>query len=477
MPHWRTARFVLLVSPLLLSGCSYVHFGKLPPPPPPSLGEQKARKENDELRLEKKLLQQELALTRAEGTALRMAIENRTADGDTSKRLTERLTEATRELATLRENYAQLVSERDQAVAAVETSSAVIAARAEASDLRSRLGATEEQLAASLRTFTQLQEEVGKLRTEVARAKEDNAALNEQIQVALSQSTEDQAALAQLNIQLLTQKDARERAEQDVVALRTQLAAGGSALSQLRTAGAGEARTLGPETAEVIALKEQLDAYRSRVDSLESERIQLRQQVAALEARNTPALADVEARLATALSENTALATERTALQTELSALRSGAAPAADVQTLRDQLREAQSQITTLAEENSLLKHRLATGGTPVRIALSGDSTSASPTAPSAPAPLGEDPGTPAPSGLTTPPAQSSGVTATLITSAGGVTRTQTGLHVVTAGDTLAKISTRYYGAPDRWSEILAANRDVLGETNNLVIGRTLRIP
>ena len=49
--------------------------------------------------------------------------------------------------------------------------------------------------------------------------------------------------------------------------------------------------------------------------------------------------------------------------------------------------------------------------------------------------------------------------------------------HVVTSGDTLSKISALYYGTPGRWGDILAANRDVLGESNNLVIGRTLRIP
>ncbi len=32
-------------------------------------------------------------------------------------------------------------------------------------------------------------------------------------------------------------------------------------------------------------------------------------------------------------------------------------------------------------------------------------------------------------------------------------------------------------GTPTRWNDILVANRDILGEDNNLVIGRTLRIP
>ena len=54
---------------------------------------------------------------------------------------------------------------------------------------------------------------------------------------------------------------------------------------------------------------------------------------------------------------------------------------------------------------------------------------------------------------------------------------TQTRYHIVTGGDTLAKISSQYYGTTARWADILAANRDILGENNNLVVGRTLRIP
>ena len=63
------------------------------------------------------MLQQELALTRAQGDALRMAIENRAADGDTSKRLTDKLNQTTRELATLRADYAKLQLERTAAPA------------------------------------------------------------------------------------------------------------------------------------------------------------------------------------------------------------------------------------------------------------------------------------------------------------------------------------------------------------------------
>jgi len=49
--------------------------------------------------------------------------------------------------------------------------------------------------------------------------------------------------------------------------------------------------------------------------------------------------------------------------------------------------------------------------------------------------------------------------------------------HTVASGDTLTKISQRYYGAGDRWQEIYAANRDILGPQGQLKIGQVLRIP
>jgi nucleoid-associated protein YgaU len=126
-----------------------------------------------------------------------------------------------------------------------------------------------------------------------------------------------------------------------------------------------------------------------------------------------------------------------------------------------------------LADENARLKSRID-GST--------DATAVSTTV-SSPKPA--SPGT-----ITVTPRQS-GVNATLVTTVTPAQRinltpndptprvdpTATRFHVVSGGDTLAKISTQYYGTPGRWGDILAANRDVLGEGNNLVVGRTLRIP
>lgn len=479
---------LILAWPALLafSGCGYVHLGRMPVVANQSVvTDEKLTKENADLRLEKKMLQQELALTRAQGDALRMAIENRTADGDTSKRLVERLNETSKELATLRASYAQLQTERNQAVASA----------AEANTLRSRLGATEEKLAEALRTYTDLQGEVTRLRTDVDKTRQENVALTEKVRTVTVQSEEAKAALAQLNTELLTQKDARLRAEQDAATLRTELATvapQASALAQQRTGAAVAASSLIAEhAAETNALKQQLTTLRDTVQNLTTERTKLLEQVVAAEkAAKTPSpeLANIEAKLATALRETTQLreeneqlkaattqlSTTRTELETQLAQLRAGPA-GREVQSLRDQLRDAQAQAMALTEENNKLKARLPGNVAGNGAALASPSQAAGATSAPAPAMITS----------VTSPRQASGVNASLVMAvpSGGrpaIVRNDAGgtrYHVVTGGDTLAKISNQYYGTTARWGDILAANRDVLGENNNLVVGRTLRIP
>ena len=50
-------------------------------------------------------------------------------------------------------------------------------------------------------------------------------------------------------------------------------------------------------------------------------------------------------------------------------------------------------------------------------------------------------------------------------------------VHTIAVGETLSGISRQYYGTANRWSDILAANRDILRDERSLIAGRTLRIP
>jgi nucleoid-associated protein YgaU len=458
---------------LTLSGCGYVHVGRLPEPVVTTvIGDEKLSKENSDLRLEKKMLQHELALTRAQGEALRSALENRAADGDTSRKLIEKLNATTRELATLRTSYAALQSERSQG------------SGADADALRAQLGAAEEKLAASLRTYTDLQEEVVRLRTDVDRTRAENVVLGEQVKTITAKNEEAQAALAQLNTDLLSQKDARLRAEQDAATLRSELkvvAPNSSALAQQRTGAAADARSLVAEhAAETAALKQELDGLRTKVDALTAERSQLKLKLQEGGSSRPTAveLAAMEGKLSSALSSASALRDENEQLKGRLSQLKTGTAGSAGSQSLRDELREARAQATALTEENSRLRSRL------IASAMSNGSSAPVTTAAATP------PAAVTTGGVTLTPRQS-GVSATFVAN---VPAAQRGtppskaepshaepavgrVHVVVGGDTLAKISTLYYGTPGRWGDILAANRDVLGESNNLVVGRTLRIP
>jgi nucleoid-associated protein YgaU len=316
--------------------------------------------------------------------------------------------------------------------------------------LKARLGATEEQLASALRTYTELQAEVQRLRTDVDRTRAENVALGEQVKTVTTQNEQVQAALAQLNTDLLAQKDARFRAEQDAETLRTELKAvspDASILARQRTGAAAEARSLVAEhAAETAALKEQLETLRTQVANLTTERTSLQQQ---LGTAASPQAAQAETKLEDALKT---------------------------AQTLGEQLRSTQAQATALTEENAKLKARLARNPEVVEPAGANTIVIGSPTSNSVN------------SGSVTLTPKGSGVNATLVTQVGGGQHPATSadpagangterFHVVGGGDTLAKISTQYYGTPGRWGDILAANREVLGENNNLVVGRTLRIP
>lgn len=171
------------------------------------------------------------------------------------------------------------------------------------------------------------------------------------------------------------------------------------------------------------------------------------------------AVADLESKLSVALrsyslidaeldrmkAANTQLAAEKAALEVKLAEAQAALPLAVQTVTLRDQLRQTQAQMAAYAEENVQLRTKLSLSAPDLV-------RSEQPIVASAPTPT-------APVAAATTPAPTS--------------RT----HTITAGDTLGKISQTYYGTPNRWNDILAANRDVLRDEKSLTIGRTLIIP
>lgn len=188
----------------LLSGCGYVHFGRLPGG---AATDSAMAEAYSTLSTEHKILKQELVLARREGDALRAAVE-RAGTGGSSTDLVARLNETTRELATLRASYAKLQAER---AGAADPGAA------------GQLAALEDKLAGALRNFTQLQEENSRLRADLDRARTQNTTLAEQLRSTAASHADAQSALAQLNTELIAQKEARARAEQTAAAVRAQL--------------------------------------------------------------------------------------------------------------------------------------------------------------------------------------------------------------------------------------------------------------
>jgi nucleoid-associated protein YgaU len=179
-------------------------------------------------------------------------------------------------------------------------------------------------------------------------------------------------------------------------------------------------------------------------------------------------LADVQDKLATSLrsfsvvqDENTqlnatidklnadaaALGQQLDAAHATIASLQAQAAIATQVDPLRTQLRQAQDEANRLSMENSDLKTRLSLQ------APSPGSTRPIPMRPeraAAMAPVAEPTPTPTP---------------------------ELKMYLVAEGDTLTRISRRFYGTSARWEDILKANSDVLKDEKSLVVGSTLKIP
>ena len=357
-------------------------------------------------------------------------------------------------------------------------------------DLRGRVAELEQQLAATptaAPAYPDLRSRVQTLEAQLATA--SNTAREADARLAALAETKNaelQTARTQLSLSQAEAASTRQQLDQARAAVNERDAA----LAEARRAPAQASSPAYPDLRDrVVALEQELAQARSAAPAYPD----LRDRVAELEQRlaiaqnqlvqaaNASAsgahaeelaakLAETEGRLATALrgysllqqevddrnakatqsadsltrerddlatrlasSEETARSAqaEVARLTESLAALqRSTGEASTELAAARALLREAQGANTVLARENYDLKTALSRD--PAR---SGAVSSAT---------------TPAPEGRT---------------------------HTVTTGDSLSRISQRYYGNAGRWQEIFAANRDVLDEKGTLRVGMTLRIP
>lgn len=179
-------------------------------------------------------------------------------------------------------------------------------------------------------------------------------------------------------------------------------------------------------------------------------------------------LADVQDKLATALrsftvvqdentdlkatvdkltAENAALNQQLESSRASIASLQVQAAATSQIEPLRSEARHAEDEASRLAAENSELRTRLSLQApspgsrnpVPTRPGLA--AASSAPVAQAAPAPAPEK------------------------------------TYTVAEGDTLTRISKKFYGTPNRWEDILKANRDTLKDEKSLVVGSSLKIP
>jgi nucleoid-associated protein YgaU len=149
-------------------------------------------------------------------------------------------------------------------------------------------------------------------------------------------------------------------------------------------------------------------------------------------------------------ADNAGLTQQLSDAKASIATLQVQAAATAQIDPLRTQLRQEQDEAVRLSTENEQLRNRLAL---------------------SAPGPGGLKP---AP---TRPGAAETLVPEPVAAPAPAPAAPEAKTYVVAEGDTLTKISRKFYGTSNRWPDILQANHGVLKNEKSLVVGSTIKIP
>lgn len=343
------------------------------------------------------------------------------------------------------------------------------------------------KLADAERRLTQLKQEGDLARNQAQSAQADLAALQSKLAES-DHATDKQSATvaeltglndrlardkANLETQLAQLKQQADRSQADLTALRDRLAAA-ERIGEIQKADANDFAAaneqLQAQVKTLTAQVETLKADNTRLGAQDEAVASLRRDVAALTATNQQLTSEIatlrndSARLGLAeqaRQEAEARAaslgnvtTQLVAAQRDVAALRAENARLND--TMQAIERDRTGRIAALQQENAAISARLRQAqGTLDQIASAARLM---------------NPGT----GNTVAPVRPVGASPEpAATQAAPQART----HIVVDGDSLSRISLRYYGTPNRWQEIYDANRDTLAGANALRPGQPLRIP
>ncbi len=261
-------------------------------------------------------------------------------------------------------------------------------------------------------------------------------------QLAAAEATQGETARkldeAQAGTARLERENADLRAEHASLTAKLAPAAASTAATAAATTvstGAGVAEDVTQLKADLRRAEEKVDMTVRAFAQAQAENERLKTQIAQAAGERAGAM-DAGAALA------------RT--EQELTALRGVAGRSAnETASLRDLLRQTQNSSASLVAENARLRTALSAAGASV--------PPASVTAPTRPALAATAPGPATPPPAAPPPAPR--------------------IHRVVSGDTLTRISSRYYGTWARWQDIYNANRDKLRDADVLPLGAELKIP
>jgi chromosome segregation ATPase len=438
------------------------------------------RRERDDLRQQLEAARKESAAARNSDTELAAQLKKQTEDnaalnrqladrGDAATRLasvTGQLDDTRKELAALKNSQAELnesirrlTEERGHLqaqIAAADTAKAEAARlQAEVATLTrqgdaARKDLTAAQTAAASRTgenarqLAELNVQLQQAKQELAELRTQNQSLQEagrrsERQGKESTETAHQLAKAQTAIEQLKHENADLQAERTALTARLAQAASAAAATTVATVAS-------PGSADEVArLKNELARTEAKVE-MTVRGFALAQQ------ENERLKAQLEQAGPSAPQAHNAAATPAIAQQ-DLAGVRADAdKTAAEAASLRESLRQLQNSNASLAAENARLKTAMAVAGGNLPAG-----SRAQPGRPAAVTAAITPPAAPVASALPPAPAPR--------------------MHRIVSGDTLTRISSRYYGTPSRWQEIYNANRDKLSSADALPVDVELKIP
>ncbi len=252
---------------------------------------------------------------------------------------------------------------------------------------------------------------------------------------------DDQVSLKADNKQLSDELAAAWKEAADLKAKVEQLSADNAGLSQRLDAAKADAAAK-PDAPAPAAVPASSDSAQQLADVQDKLATSLRS-FSVVQDENS----SLRAQLDKVTSDNVTFSQQLDAAHASIAALQVQAAATAQIEPLRTELRQAQDETSRLSLENAELRTHIAI----------------------------QSPGPGAARPMPQRPSQASAASAAAAAPPPPPPAAKT--YVVAEGDTLTKISRKFYGNSGRWQDILKANHDVLKDEKSLVVGSTLKIP